>query len=180
MAPPQPPEPVKLFIAILWSDAAALAQALDLAQAQWGALDFTGPDHPFDQSDFYAPEMGARLQRRLIAFHELVPPESLAEAKLNCNRFEDALAGPSGRRVNLDIGYLDHNKIVLASAKGAGQKIYLNYGIYADLVGRYSGGRYQPFEWTFPDFRAGRYDAELAKLRQLYLEQLRTWRGGVV
>ena len=75
--------------------------------------------------------------------------------------------------MNLDIGYLDHNKIVLASVKYAGQKIHLGDGIYADLIARYRGGRYQPFEWTVPDFRDGRYDGELAQIRRTYLNQLR-------
>ena len=41
------------------------------------------------------------------------------------------------------------------------------------LVARYGGGKYRPFEWTFPDFTAGVYDEDLAKIRQLYLPQLR-------
>jgi hypothetical protein len=55
--------------------------------------------------------------------------------------------------------------------KAAGQKIYLTTGIYADLIARYAQGRYQPFAWTFPDFKDGRYDAELAELRAAYLRQ---------
>jgi hypothetical protein len=66
---------------------------------------------------------------------------------------------------------------VLASVKAAGQKIYLAAGIYADLVARYAQGRYQPFAWTFPDFKDGRYDAELETLRSRYLEQIKEWRG---
>ena len=65
---------------------------------------------------------------------------------------------------------------MLASLKPAGQKIYLGSGVYADLVGRYAGSRYRPFEWTFPDFRDGRHDAELAVLRRLYLRQRRAAR----
>jgi hypothetical protein len=80
------------------------------------------------------------------------------------------------RIVNLDAGYLDHNKILLASAKEAGQKVYLDKGIYADLAGRYKDGRYQPFEWSFPDFRDGRYDKELLTMRKRYMAQLKVWR----
>src|SRR5262249_42957684 len=115
--------------------------------------------------------------RRLISCARLVPPEIIADAKLRCNDLEDSLANDKGRRVNLDIGYLDHNKIVLASLKYAGQKIHLHSGVYADLIARYGGGHYRPFEWTFPDFKDGRYDEELGKIRRRYLEQLKEDRG---
>ena len=141
---------------------------------RWGPIDFTGPDHVFDATDYYDTEMGSDLQRRLVGFERLVSPEILAEAKLECNQIELDLSVDDRRRVNLDIGYLDHNKIVLASLKPAGQKIYLTRGIYADLIARYRGGRYCPFEWTFPDFRDGRYDPELTALRQRLLDQRRT------
>lgn len=176
MAAPMLVEPVKLFTAVLWSDAEALAAACGKLTERWGGIDFTGPDHPFDVTDYYESEMGTQLRRRLVSFESLIAPEILPDAKLFCNQIEIALAGPSGRRVNLDIGYLDHNKVVLASVKAAGQKIYLAQGIYADLVGRYADGRYQPFAWTFPDFKDGRFDAELAAMRQRYLRQLRAWR----
>src|SRR5262245_12436030 len=125
MADPQLPEPVKLLVAVLWSDSAALAEAVRLLEASWGPADFTGPDHPFDRTDYYEAEMGPGLKRRLIAFVGRVAPESIKEAKLRCNHIETQLAVGGRRRVNLDVGYLDHNKLVLASAKDAGQKIHL-------------------------------------------------------
>lgn len=173
MAEPQAVKPVKLLVAVLWSDAGRLDEALAALREQWGEIDFSGTDRPFDMTDYYEAEMGTDLQRRLIAFAQLVPPESIRQAKLITNTIEDRLAGTGGRRANVDIGYLDHNKIVLASVKYAGQKIHLGDGIYADMIARYKHGRYQPFEWTFPDFRDGRYDEELAVIRRVYLEQLR-------
>jgi hypothetical protein len=175
MARPSAPEPVKYFVAVLWADD-ALAEAKGPLSACLGGIDFEGPDRPFDRTDYYEQEMGPALMRRLVAFEPLRGPDELAAAKLACIAVEDALAGPAGRRVNLDVGYLDHNKIVLASVKAAGQKIYLRDGIYADLVGRYEKGRYQPFAWTFPDFKDGRYDEELAALREKYLQQRKTSR----
>lgn len=177
MAPPQHPDPVKLFVALLWADDNALQQAINLLEARWGPCDFRGLDHPFDVTIYYEHEMGPGLRRRLLGFRHLVPPEELIAAKLYSNAIEEQLAVKGQRRVNLDVGYLDDNKVVLASCKAAGQKIYLGGGIWADLVGRYSRGRYQPFEWTFPDFKDGRYDPELGELRRRYLEQRRQIRS---
>jgi hypothetical protein len=171
------PEPVKYLVAVLWADAPALASAMNRLVDSFGAIDFTGPDRLFDLTDYYEAEMGSPLQRRLVAFSNLRGPEELAAAKIKCVEIEATLAGGQGRRVNLDIGYLDHNKIVLASVKAAGQKIYLSDGIYADLVARYADGRYQPFAWTFPDFKDGKYDLELAELRSAYLRQIKQWRA---
>lgn len=172
MAKPQTVEPVKLLVAILWAPPGNLQDILEHLRSRWGEIDFTGRDHPFDMTDYYEPEMGKNLNRRLVSFIRLVPPDTLVSAKHMCNEIEDEFAGEKGRSVNLDIGYLDHNKIVLASFKGAGQKIYMGNGVWADMIARYRGGRYNPFEWTFPDFRDGRYDPELGKIREIYLKQI--------
>jgi len=173
MATLSTPEPVKYFVALLWSDAGMLAAAEARMVTQWGAIDFTGPDRPFDRTNYYEPEMGTGLLRRLLSFEELRSPEELATAKRTCIDMESALAVDSRRRVNLDIGYLDHNKLVLASVKSAGQKIYLRDGIYADLTARFAHGKYEPFAWTFPDFKDGRYDGELHAMREIYLRQMK-------
>jgi hypothetical protein len=187
VAGPTAPEPVKLFVAVLHTGSAIQPEVRVRLSERFGGIDFEGPARAFDLTDYYAAEMGPNLTRRLLAFDALAMPGELPAAKLACNAIEDATAlrrtplmgaapAVTGRCVNLDMGYLDHNKIVLASAKAAGQKIYLSDGIYADLVARYEKGRYQPFAWTFPDFKDGRYDAELATLRARYLEQIKTWR----
>ncbi len=171
LAPTSPVERVKLFVAILYGTSESLDEARQRLQLLWGPLDYGGPDHLFDMTDYYDAEMGCHLLRRLISFERLVAPETLRQAKLATNQLEDQLAIAGHRQVNLDVGYLDHNKVVLGSVKYAGQKIHLGDGIYADLVGRYRDGRYQPFEWTFPDFRDGRYDQELTHMRAIYLRQ---------
>lgn len=173
MAKIESPLPVKYLIAVLYRDADSLAAVTTDLVTRWGAIDFEGADHPFDVTDYYEPEMGTPLMRRLLAFEKLYPPTLLIDMKLECNRIEDLLAINGKRTVNLDAGYLDHNKYLLASAKEAGQKIYLDKGIYADLSGRYKAGKYQPFEWSFPDFRDGRYDGELLAIRKLYMEQVK-------
>jgi len=173
MAKPQGVDPVKLFVAVLWNQVDILQAALQALVSSWGEIDFSGADHPFDTTRYYEPEMGPKLRRRLVSFLRLVPPDILPQAKQLCNQIEDQFSGARGRLVNLDVGYLDHNKIVLASYKGAGQKIYLRDGVWADLVARYRDGKYCAFEWTFPDFRDERYSDELLRIRRIYLDQVR-------
>jgi hypothetical protein len=171
MANPQQPPIVKLFIAILFKDSSSLSTAKQAISERWGSTDFEGVDHPFDCTQYYDREMGSPLLRRLISCETLISPVLLPDLKLACNDIEDALRINDNRTVNCDVGYLDHNKIVLASAKEMGQKIYIDKGIYADMVARYKNGKYQSFEWAFPDFKTGRYDAELLKIRSQYLAQ---------
>jgi hypothetical protein len=176
MAQPEEPMPVKYFIAVLFKDVGKLLKAKKELAARWGAIDFEGRDHAFDATDYYQPEMGVSLYRRLLAFERLYLPTLIVAMKLECNEIEASFSLYGKRTVNLDAGYLDHNKVLLASAKDAGQKIYLDRGIYADLSGRYKAGKYRPFEWSFPDFKDGRYDEELLEIRKQYMLQVKRFR----
>jgi len=168
-----PSPAVKYFIAVLYKDVSAFARARELFVAQWGTIDFEGADHVFDVTEYYEPEMGTPLIRRIVSFEKIADPTLLVPMKLACNTIETETCIDGKRTVNCDAGYLDHNKVLLASAKEAGQKIYLDKGICADLARRYKAGKYQPFEWSFPDFKDGRYDEELLAIRRLYLDQLK-------
>ncbi len=173
MATPQLPEPVKLFSAILWRDREALQESILKLEERLGKVDFEGRDHVFEFTDYYEAEMGQGLLRRLVSFEPLVQPERLVEAKLASNDVEEVLRGAAGRRVNIDTGYLDLHKVVLASGKYGPQKIHLGMGVYADMILRYSKGLFHSFEWTFLDFRDGTYDKELLQIRSLYKSDLR-------
>ncbi|MBN1603335.1 MAG: DUF4416 family protein [Chitinispirillaceae bacterium] len=176
MAEPLPPFPVKFFIAALYCDSDALERAKTLLIAEWGRIDYFGQDRVFDVTGYYDEEMGSPQIRQIMTFETLQEPTLLVPMKIRCNELEKKCISEGKRVVNLDAGYLDHNKVILASAKEAGQKVYLDNGIYADLAGRYKSGKYQPFEWSFPDFKDGRYDQELCQIRSIYLRQLKEWR----
>ena len=166
------PAPVKLLAAVIWSREDALQAALEAMQARWNDADHVGRDLPFDLTDYYEAEMGTRLFRRILGFSRLIPPDGLIEAKLAAIEIEEMLRGPTGRLVNIDPGYLDLHKLVLASGKGSGRMVYLGAGVHADVVCRYERGRFIPFEWTFPDFRDERYHGDLHRMRALYKESL--------
>jgi hypothetical protein len=165
------PPRVKLFIAVLASPTIDKEYVSTLLAEVFGSTDYQGASHAFDVTTYYEAEMGADLSRYILAFRGPHYADILVGAKLACIELEKGSAVDGRRTINLDVGYLDHNKIVLASTKEAGQKLYVDSGIYADFVARYGRGKYTPFEWSFPDFKDGRYDAEFATLRQMFLKE---------
>lgn len=173
MAHSVPVDPVKYFVAALYRRDAFPPSIENELSARWGAIDLRGAEHPFDLTDYYREEMGEPLVRRILSFERLMPPTELVAMKLACNQIEDVSASGGRRVVNLDCGYLDHHKVVLASCKGAGHKLYLDHGIWGDMTCRWQKGAYRPFEWSFPDFKEGRYQQDLAAIRERYLSQVR-------
>jgi len=167
--------PVKIFAGvILKPDTDPASRLLETLQQAWGAVDAVYGPVPFDATDYYKTEMGSGLQRLFAAFEPLAPPEDLPSWKLRANAIEAESADADGRRcVNIDVGYLDFHKVVLASTKEGPAKVYLGRGIWADMTLRYAHGRFEPFPWTFPDFADGRYDAFFAHVRTLYKACLR-------
>ena len=170
---PIDPQPVNLVIGILYSDTELLERGFELLQEKYGPFDHVGKAWPFDSTDYYLPEMGEPIHRLFCSHRDLVNPGKLAQIKIECNHIEDQLAVNGKRKINLDPGYLDYDKFVLASAKYSGHKIYLDLGIYADTTLRYQKGHYVPCEYSFPDFKSRRYEDEFLTLRTLYKNKLK-------
>ena len=170
---PSEPIPVKLFCGVLYSDEQLLNDSRLLLVEKYGEIDYQGDQFNFEISEYYRPEMGWPIYRRFWAFETLINPNEIARLKIECNEIEDRLALAGNRKVNLDPGYMDYDKIVLASAKYNGQKIYLDYGIYADLTLRYEKGNFYPYPWSFPDFKNGQYNQTFLRIREIYKVQLK-------
>ena len=171
MAKPKEPEQVKLFIGILYSDAEPLAKAKVMLREKYGDIDYESPPFEFKVTDYYCAEMGSPICRVFLSFRQLINPKEIARIKMETNDLEEQLAVVGKRRINLDPGYLDTDKVVLASAKYRSQKVYLDFGIYADLTLHYEKGNYYPFPWSFPDFKSGEYNRAFQRIRELYKVQ---------
>jgi hypothetical protein len=132
----------------------------------YGPVDYRSPFLPFPEGHYYADEMGFPLWRGWLSFRGLASPAFLPEWTRRFRALESALALDGKRTFNLDPGYMDADKVVLASRKRGPFKIYLEDGVWADMVLGYSRGAFEPVPWTFPDFRDGRYDRSLAVIRE--------------
>ncbi|MGD0310114.1 MAG: DUF4416 family protein [Acidobacteriota bacterium] len=170
------PAAVKLFIGILTSLPAIIPEVESCLRAKLGAIDLRSGEFPFDLTRYYEEEMGSPIIRLFVAFETLFSPAQLAIVKTATNDLEAEFAARQTgicRPVNLDPGYLEESKIVLASTKNFYHRILLADGIYGEVTLHYSKHAWQAFPWSFPDFRSGRYDEFFTNLRRVYKQQLR-------
>jgi hypothetical protein len=170
---PEAVKPVKYFVGALFSSESLLKTAIETGTARFGQIDRESSAFLFKWTDYYEAEMGKPIYRKLFSFEKLMTPDFLAAAKLLTNEIEQQLAIEGKRKVNLDIGYLDYDKVVLASAKYGIHKIYLNQGIYADLALHYEKGKYSSYPWAFLDFQSAEYRPFFLKVREIYKTQIK-------
>ena len=166
-------KPVKYFVGALFSSEELLMKACNNLEGKFSAIDLVSEDFLFDVTDYYNSEMGTPIHRRIFTFTDLENPNFLAETKLITNDIEDLVKIDGQRKVNLDVGYIDYDKVVLASAKYCIHKIYLDKGIYADLALHYEKGTFHPYPWAFMDFKLPRYYNFFFKARMRYKQQVK-------
>jgi hypothetical protein len=176
MAQIQTPLPVKLFVGVLTSIPEIIPKAEKQLEQIFGAIDTRSENFPFDSTHYYDETMGTPIYRSFVAFSKLIEASLIADSKVRTNKIESDLANeyPEPQRpINLDPGYLEQSKIVLASTKNFSHRILISNGIYGEVTLQYKAGEWQSFPWTFPDYKTGRYDPYFSSLRELYRSQLR-------
>jgi hypothetical protein len=130
---------------------------------------------PFEQTRYYEAAMGPGLRKQFLAFNDLVDPERLASIKLHTNALERELAETrsyaESRPLNLDPGLLTLGKLVLATTKDQAHRVYLRQGIFAEVTLRYQDGAWEPWPWTYADYREPAVRAFLEEARAYYRER---------
>ncbi len=102
-------------------------------------------------------------------------PGRLAEIKRLTGLLEAEFAAPGlpPRPVNIDPGFVDEARLVLATAKDRGHRLYLGQGVYAEVTLSFSGGQFTPLPWTYPDYASAEYREFFAGVRERLREQRR-------
>lgn len=166
--------PVKLIIGFIYKDASIFQKAKALLEKKFGPPDFESDKIPFSHTGYYEPEMGKSLARSFIGFKKLIAPQRLSRIKLLTNKIENKFSKRGLRQVNIDPGYLELSKLILASTKDYFHRIYLDKGIFAELTLIYRGQTFQPLEWTYPDYGSGEYITIFNRMRAIYAKQIKT------
>ena len=172
------PKPVKLIIGILAADETTLAAAVKTISKSFGVIDLASDIWPFTQTDYYKDELGPNALRQFVSIEKLIDPGKLTKIKHTTNKIEQKLAKKLKlslpRPVNLDPGFIEPSKLILASTKNFSHRIYIGNKMFAEVTLMYEKGRWRHFEFTFPDYRQSCYQDFFTKVRTRLMEQLKT------
>jgi len=164
--------PVKLVVGLIFKDESVLTKAELVLKNKFGSIDFESSTLPFNFTDYYEAEFGLGLKKKFLSFSKLIYPQELAKIKLFTNKVENKLSKNGCRLVNIDPGYLDLAKYILATTKDYIHRIYLNKGIFAEITLYFKNNAFLPGEWTYRDYKTKEYNDILIKIRQIYETQL--------
>jgi hypothetical protein len=170
----KPPPPMKFFLAAFGPDPGAMDEAVERllcgeSGPRLGSVDILGPDLPFGETDYYLSEMGPNLLKRHMSFSAEGPPGDLVDLKLRTMAIEREMAGPSGRIVNLDPGYVFVGGLVLSTAKFSGHRLHLGRGVWGELTLHFHRGRFRALPWTYPDYQRPEVLELLDRMRRVHL-----------
>jgi hypothetical protein len=178
MGEPRKPDRVKLIAGVIFAeDEMFLEKPLNMMAARYGPIDCRSEVIKFIHTDYYNEEMGDELFRQYVSFEKLIIPGELPGIKHFTNDLELRFSRPGCkgplRRTNIDPGYLELSKLVLASTKNFSHRIYLGDGIYGEVTLIYRGNRFTDLEWTYPDYKTEFAKSFLIRVREIYAAQLK-------
>lgn len=166
--------PVLLMVSVIRSRGSDLPAVRSALEPVFGPIGLESEQFPFDLSDYYREEMGTDLVRTWHCFTGLCGAEFLPDWKHSCVEIEERLSKGGSRVYNLDPGYLDHGKLVLASFKGAPDKLYMGRGVWAHTCLRFRFGDFCAPDHSFPDFADGRFNGFMKRAKGHYRELLKS------
>jgi hypothetical protein len=164
---------IKLIIGLIFKEESACDRAKIILQKCFGKIDFESQTLPFTHTSYYENEFGINLKRRFISFKKLFPSQDLSKIKITTNEIEKKLSSGKCRLINIDPGYLDLAKLILASTKDHKHRIHLNKGIYAEVTLFYQDKTFRPWDWTYPDYKTNEYITIFNRIREIYASQIR-------
>jgi len=177
------PLPVKLIMGMISPNVEVFDQVTQILVGKFGPVDLKSDVFNFDKTDYYEEEIGRNLKRQFLSFCELIKAREIVEIKLFTNSVEEKFSlskDEPSRLINLDPGYLDCTKLVLASTKDSPNRIYLRDMIYAEIILSFSQGTFKFRPWTFPDYKTRDYIETFNQIRKLYISQRRDIIAGKV
>lgn len=169
-------EEEKLIIGVIYHEKEILERAMEILTAEFGETDGVCEEFSFSEefSNYYDDEIGGEGLRRIYSFKKTVDPARQAEIKKRTNEIEALFSVDGNRRINLDPGFINHGRLLLATTKKAGFRIPLSDGIYTEMTLFYARGGWHKLPWTYRDYQSERVQRFITEVRNKYLAERRT------
>ena len=166
-------EKEKLIVGIIYSDEEAFSAAMRALVDKFGEVDDRCEEFSFSRefSTYYDKELGGEGRRIIFSFKEHIDASLQAEIKEFTNSLELSLSKDGDRRVNIDPGFLNHGRLLLATTKAAGFRIPLKRGIYTEMTLFFARGAFHSLPWTYRDYKSERVQKFLLRVRRRYLAE---------
>lgn len=166
-------EKEKLIVGVIFHDTGVYLRAIRMLTELFGPIEDESEHFSFSRefSDYYDEELGGEGERVILSFRDTVAPDRQAEIKTATNEIERILSDDGNRRINLDPGFINHGRLMLATTKKAGFRIPLSDGIYTELTLFWARGEWHKLPWTYRDYQSPTVQSFITRVRKRYLEQ---------
>lgn len=168
-------EKEKLIIGVIYHEGEILEKAMNILTEEFGEIDDVSEEFSFSKefSTYYDDEIGGEGLRRIYSFKRLVDPSRQADIKTRTNEIEAKFSIDGKRQINLDPGFINHGRLLLATTKETGFRIPLKDGIYTELTLFWARGGWQKLPWTYRDYQSERVQKFITEVRRKYLIERR-------
>ena len=179
-------KPVLLLIAAFGVSDEALALGRERACREFGNVGKESAIYRFDDfTHYYADEMGDALPKQFWVFERLIDPGELARVKRLTNDWEKEIGEtlyargkvPTTRPLNLDPGYIELGKLILASTKDHAHRIYLRDGIFAETTLMYAQKQWRALPWSYADYQDEKNQEFFSECREYLKTRLKALGG---
>ena len=170
----------KLIVGVIYNDKEIYDKALKMLTDEFGEVDGESERFSFSRefSDYYDEELGGEGQRVIFSFRDCVDPSRQAEIKERTNEMEKELSRDGNQLINLDPGFINHGRLMLATTKNAGFRMPLKNGIYTELTLFWAKGAWHKLPWSYRDYQSERVQKFLTETRKRYLEERKGFKNG--
>ncbi len=158
-----------LIVGVLLSDKCEWETIEGILRNKFGEIKDKTEPIEFSFTDYYKEEMGNKIKRFWVAFKEPVYEDQLADIKNFTISVENKFSENGRRTINLDPGYLNLSRLILASTKDFSHRIYLKDGIYGEVTLIYKSKKYTKLPWTYPDYQLSSLHEFLKSVRKSLL-----------
>lgn len=168
-------EKEKLIIGVIYHEKDTLDKAMKILTEEFGEIEAMSEEFSFSKefSTYYDDEIGGEGHRRIYSFKETVDPTRQAEIKTRTNEIEARFSVDGRRKINLDPGFINHGRLLLATTKETGFRIPLKDGIYTELTLFWARGGWQKLPWTYRDYQSETVQSFITEVRRSYLAERR-------